>query len=77
MTGIYQCFCQNNMVGGFTGPLHEQFKICKDYTYFALFGGHFASIPYGLFTGILNNIGAKIVVTLLPKFKFLTKQSES
>jgi hypothetical protein len=70
MTGIYQCYCQENMYGFVFGPLVKNFGICSRYTYFALFGGHLASMPFGILVGALNNIGAWLVTSQLPKYQY-------
>jgi hypothetical protein len=67
MTGIYQCFCQENH-GGLFGALSQ--TTCIRYAYGALFGGHIAVIPFGISIGILNNIGASIVISQMPQIGF-------
>lgn len=59
MTGIYQCYCQVKY-GGLFGALGQ--TTCISFAYGALFGGHIAVIPFGMLIGILNNVGAAIVI---------------
>lgn len=73
MTGIYQCFCQEEY-GTLFGPLKQ--STCIRFAYGALFGGHIAVIPFGISIGILNNIGATIVINQMPQIGFHSLQKQ-
>lgn len=49
--------------------------MCKDY-YYNLQGGRKTSFPAGITFGILNNIGIKLVTTLVPKIKLHSRVEE-
>ena len=49
--------------------------MCKDY-YYNLQGGRKTSLPAGLTFGILNNIGIKLVMSLVPKIKLHSRVTE-
>ncbi len=63
MTGIYQCYCIEALSKSFFAPiLNTLDNKCIVFSYLDFGGGIYATIPFGILIGILNNIGAFLVI---------------
>lgn len=76
MTGIFQCYCREQQSNFFQPIYDPAFKVCATYDYLDFGGGIFITMPMGMCIGIMNNIGAILVIKLISKIKFHSIQSQ-
>lgn len=77
MTGIYQCFCIDALNKSLLEPLINKLdNMCISYTFLDFGGGVYATIPFGILIGILNNIGALLIIRYSKDVGFHSIQSQ-
>jgi len=59
----------------FFAPIKPENNICLTYAYADFYGGHIATIPFGILIGILNNVGAFLVIKYIKDIGFHSNQS--
>jgi hypothetical protein len=60
----------------FLQPIFDSaYSICASYNYLDFGGGIYITMPFGLCIGIMNNLGALLVINLISKIKFHSIQS--
>ena len=70
MTGIYQCYCRFETDHFFDPIFNDNYHICRIYTYEDFGGGIFITMPFGMVIGMLNNIGAALIMKYFDEIKF-------
>ena len=74
MTGIYECYCRS--ASNYLTPLFtSEFDICRSFEYLDFKGGVYATLPFGMIIGILNNVGAILVIKNIGNIGFHSNQT--
>lgn len=74
MTGLYQCYCRTTTL--FSPLTHTLDNKCISYTYLDFGGGIYVTIPFGILIGILNNVGAWLIIKNIKDIGFHSNQSQ-
>jgi len=78
MVGYYQCYCNSRVGLGNIWQVWTQddLLICKAFVKDGM-GGSLATIPSGIMNAILTNVGAIIILKLIPLVRFHSRHKEN
>jgi len=76
MTGLYQCYCRFEFSSILEPLKNKDYNVCISYTYLDFGGGIFVTMPLGMCIGMLNNIGAALVIRYVKDIRFNSAQKQ-